>query len=96
MEGDIFRIIVPLDETYSYDFLQINGISDTICDTVDTNQYVISDTIRKGHPNHLQALLREYYLLHLLSAFCGRGTYSIMRRNWGDAFKEYINRCDRY
>lgn len=65
MEGDVFRIIVPLDETYSYDFLQINGtngISDTTRDTVDTNQYVISDTIRKGYPDHLQALLREYYL----------------------------------
>ena len=57
MEGDVFRIIVPLDETYSYDFLQING-----SDTVDTNQYVISDTIRKGYPDHLQALFREYYL----------------------------------
>ena len=65
VEGDVFRIIVPLDETYSYDFLQINGtngISDTTRDTVDTNRYVISDTIRKGYPDHLQALLREYYL----------------------------------
>lgn len=66
MEGDVFRIIVPLDETYSYDFLQING-----SDTVDTNQYVISDTIRKGYPDHLQALFREYYLLYSLFAFCG-------------------------
>lgn len=74
VEGDVFRIIVPLDETYSYDFLQINGtndISDTTRDTVDTNRYVISDTIRKGYPDHLQALFREYYLLYSLFAFCG-------------------------
>lgn len=70
MEGDVFRIIVPLDETYSYDFLQING-TNGISDTVDTNQYVIFDTIRKGYPDHLQALFREYYLLYSLFAFCG-------------------------
>lgn len=40
-EGDVFRIIVPLDESYSFDFSQTerkNGISDTNCDTIDTNQ----------------------------------------------------------
>lgn len=40
------KIIVPLDDEYSFDFSQINGknsISDTICDTIDTNQDTIPD-----------------------------------------------------
>lgn len=46
VEGDVFRIIVPLDEAYSFDFLQINGkkgISDTNRDTIETNLETISD-----------------------------------------------------
>lgn len=47
VEGDIFRIFVPLDETYSFDFSQI-GINDTDCDTIcdtilDTN-VIVRDT----------------------------------------------------
>lgn len=48
LEGDVFRIIVPLDEAYSFDFTQINGkngINDTNRDTIDTNQKSLSDTI---------------------------------------------------
>ena len=47
IEGDVFRIIVPLDEAYSFDFSQItgkNGINDTNRDTIETNQ----DTIPKA------------------------------------------------
>lgn len=50
----MFRIIVPLDEAYSYDFALINGrkgISDADCDTIDTN----SDTILD--PSDLKAKL---------------------------------------
>ncbi len=41
LEDDIFRIIVPLDESYSYDyalFNRKNGVSDTEVDTIDTNK----------------------------------------------------------
>ncbi|MDO5422332.1 MAG: putative DNA binding domain-containing protein [Eubacteriales bacterium] len=44
VEGDVFRILVPLDEGYSFDFGSTdekNGISDTNCDTNDP----IRDTI---------------------------------------------------
>lgn len=46
VEGDVFRIIVPLDEAYSFDFSQIsgkNGISDTNCDAIETNLDTIPD-----------------------------------------------------
>ena len=37
-EGDVFRIIVPLDDSYSYDFTSsdMNDTNDTIHDTSDT------------------------------------------------------------
>lgn len=47
IEGDVFRIIVPLDEAYSFDFSLINrknGISDTNCDAIETNRDTILDT----------------------------------------------------
>lgn len=47
LEEDVFRIIVPLDETYSYDYALFNdknGINDTEIDTIDTNRDTISDT----------------------------------------------------
>ena len=40
-EGDVFRIIVPLDEAYSFDFEQTNGKNGII----DTNQDTIPDDI---------------------------------------------------
>lgn len=40
VEGDIFRIFVPLDDTYSFDYGQTNGINISRNDTNDT----ISDT----------------------------------------------------
>lgn len=43
----MFRIIVPLDEAYSYDFGStkvVNDISDTNHDTVETNHDTILDT----------------------------------------------------
>ena len=50
LEDDVFRIIVPLDEMYSYDhalFNDKNGISDTETDTISgtigTNKDTISD-----------------------------------------------------
>lgn len=47
LEDDVFRIIVPLDEMYSYDYTLFNdknGINDTEIDTIDTNRDTISDT----------------------------------------------------
>ena len=47
IENDVFRIIVPLDDEYSYDFSStknVNGISDTNHDTVETNHDTILDT----------------------------------------------------
>ena len=46
IESDVFRIIVPLDDEYSYDFGStkvVNGISDTNCDTIETNRDTILD-----------------------------------------------------
>lgn len=48
VEGDVFRIIVPLNDTYSYDYNPTNDkkttkhlvcdTNDTVCDTIDTNR----------------------------------------------------------
>lgn len=59
-DGDVFRILVPLDEAYSFDFGQIrekNGISDTNYDTIDTNYDTIQDM------NSQDSILMEAKLL---------------------------------
>ena len=47
IDGDIFKIIVPLDNEYSFDMNITNGITinDTINDTIDTINDTINDTI---------------------------------------------------
>lgn len=37
VEGDVFRIIVPLDETYSFDFCQTSGVKAENADKVPIN-----------------------------------------------------------
>ena len=45
-EGDVFRISVPLDDTYSYDFGLGNGVTNELDDTIDINHDTISDERR--------------------------------------------------
>ena len=54
IEGDIFRIIVPLDDTYSYDFGQ-NGQSNQLNQSDQSNQVQLSED-----ENLLLNLIKEY------------------------------------
>ena len=82
MEDDVFRIIVPLDERYSYDYALFNGkngISDTETDTIDTNRDTISDTIDTNKDAILDISNLEMSLLS-----CIRQNASCTQRDYAD------------
>ncbi len=61
-EGDVFRIVVPLDDTYSYDFGLGNGAKNENADTIGTNHGTI-DTIPDTNQDDVSDEQRLLWLL---------------------------------